>query len=314
MIALLAGARPWGESTTSLPVASTTPPSGKGVVRIFGPGRSTRIPTSGAAWRIRRNRDTASWIDPWARGTRATSIPASRMADSVESASEAGPTVATTRVRRACSPRQRRDGPGLVPLGQDEEVIVWMVGGLAEPRYRELVRRGSPHQHGRPDGSGTGTPGDGPGAALGHGRRLPSSSDRQLLAAPGAARHGWAGLGRPPQRATPGSWSAVPNQSPSSINHGCAEGPRRRAPAHGRQHGHAVPRPALQPRPQCVAAAQRLADQSRPAVPGRPDGQGDIEAGGRSSGLPRPAPGGCSHRAGPGRSSGPPPPGPEGQL
>src|SRR5580692_749956 len=89
--------------TSSLlsPAVTIDPPAGKAAALILGPGRSASTPTEGAAVRMRRRRATASSIEPWARGSRATSIPAKAMLAMMSGVSDAGPIVATMRVLRA---------------------------------------------------------------------------------------------------------------------------------------------------------------------------------------------------------------------
>ncbi len=96
-----------GARRSSAPVSSTTPRLGNGELRIFGPGRSGRIPICGAIFRIRRISPIASVMLPCANETRATSIPAPTRAAIVSGLLEAGPIVATMRVRRR-SRRGRR--------------------------------------------------------------------------------------------------------------------------------------------------------------------------------------------------------------
>jgi len=98
--------RAWARRS-SAPVSSTTPRLGNGELRIFGPGRSGRIPICGAIFRIRRISPIASVMLPCANETRATSIPAPTRAAIVSGLLEAGPIVATMRVRRR-SRRGRR--------------------------------------------------------------------------------------------------------------------------------------------------------------------------------------------------------------
>ena len=67
--AALTPSRSAGTRLTTAPVTRSAPPSGNGVVRIFGPGRSARIPRWGTVARSRRTRSTASAIEPCASGT-----------------------------------------------------------------------------------------------------------------------------------------------------------------------------------------------------------------------------------------------------
>ena len=99
-VAELAGVLEPGESVTSAPASSITPCFGKAELRIFGPGRSGRIPMRGAILRIWRMSPIAWSVVLCANETRATSIPAATRDSSTAGLLEAGPIVATIRVRR----------------------------------------------------------------------------------------------------------------------------------------------------------------------------------------------------------------------
>ena len=72
--------------------------------RIFGPGMSTIRARSGASARIRRRRSMHEGMSPWAKERRKTSTPAFMRSLMTSSLSEAGPMVATIRVRRTVFP------------------------------------------------------------------------------------------------------------------------------------------------------------------------------------------------------------------
>ncbi len=99
----------WANPSTrsiSWPMLSSTGVVPKDPARILGPGMSTMIARSGASLRSLRSRARFEGMSPWAKDRRKTSTPAATRALMTSSPSDAGPMVATIRVRRT-SPLQR---------------------------------------------------------------------------------------------------------------------------------------------------------------------------------------------------------------
>ena len=91
-------------SSISSPTLKVTSDVPKEPARILGPGMSTMMARSGAMTRTRRNSSTPEAMSPWANEMRKTSTPARTSSRNISSEFDAGPIVATIRVRRTGFP------------------------------------------------------------------------------------------------------------------------------------------------------------------------------------------------------------------
>lgn len=110
-----------GARTSSAPARRTIPRLGNGEQRIFGPGRSGRIPIWGEVLRIRRISSIALAVVPCANETRATSIPAATSASIISGLLEAGPMVANDARSTSLSARAPSTNENVVEKWEREE-------------------------------------------------------------------------------------------------------------------------------------------------------------------------------------------------
>ena len=201
---------------------------------------------------------------PWARGRRATSIPASCMAARVEGASDAGPIVATTRVRRFHRPGSDGSGPAWRRIGKTSGLTgagatlgrgVWGWFGVGHPtsiadaaaqrqapagpthRPAAISRRAAPRR------------GNGPARARVASRSRTPPGDEPL--------------GQLVDSSQPETRRASCPRAPAGVSHGPGAVHR----TCGTNTGTSVPRGPVQPGTQSITTAQDLAHKSRAAGP-----------------------------------------------